>query len=114
VDGATVTLSELAGLTGAGVAGAAYVPQIWHLVRAHCSAGLSRVAFTAWLVASALIMTHAVAIRAGVFIVLGSIQLLATGLILLYSVRYAHSYCSEHRPCALGTVASAESVEALT
>jgi hypothetical protein len=32
-------------------AGAAYVPQISHLVRARCSAGISRLAFEAWLLA---------------------------------------------------------------
>lgn len=91
--------TELAGFAGAGIAGAAYVPQIWHVVKAHCSAGLSPVAFGAWLAASALLMTHAIAIRAGVFIVLGSIQLVATALILSYSIRYEHSYCTAHRPC---------------
>lgn len=96
--------TELAGFAGAGIAGAAYVPQIWHLVKAHCSAGLSPVAFGAWLAASALIMTHAIAIRAGVFIVLGSIQLVATALILSFSIRYEHSYCTAHRPCQLGPV----------
>ena len=81
--------TELAGFIGAGLAGAAYVPQIWHLIRAHCSAGLSRVAFAVWLAASLLVTTHAVAIRATVFIALGAIQLAATALILVYSTKYA-------------------------
>ena len=37
------------GLLGTLKAGAAYVPQISHLVRARCSAGISRLAFEVWL-----------------------------------------------------------------
>ncbi len=88
--------TELAGFFGAALAGAAYVPQIWHLIRAHCSAGLSRVAFAVWLAASLLVTTHAIAIRATVFIALGAVQLAATALILIYTTKYAHSYCASH------------------
>jgi hypothetical protein len=90
--------TELAGFAGAALAGAAYVPQIWHLIRAHCSAGLSRVAFAVWLAASLLVTTHAVAIRATVFIALGAVQLAATALILIYTTKYQHSYCATHVP----------------
>jgi len=37
-----LTATEIAGFAGAGLAGAAYVPQISHLIRARCSAGISR------------------------------------------------------------------------
>lgn len=90
--------TELAGFIGAGLAGAAYVPQIWHLIKAHCSAGLSRLAFGVWLAASLLVMTHAIAIRDTVFIVLGAVQLGATALILLYATKYENSYCASHLP----------------
>jgi hypothetical protein len=90
--------TELAGFVGAALAGAAYVPQIWHLTKEHCSAGLSRVAFAVWLTASLLVTSHAIAIGAAVFIVLGTIQLVATALILIYSARYANSYCASHLP----------------
>jgi hypothetical protein len=93
--------TELAGFIGAGLAGAAYVPQIWHLIRAHCSAGLSRLAFGTWLAASLLVTTHAVAIGATVFIALGAIQLAATALILVYTTKYEHSYCASHLPLRL-------------
>ena len=47
--------TEIAGFAGAGLAGAAYVPQIAHLVRARCSAGISQLAFAAWLLSSVLL-----------------------------------------------------------
>ena len=36
-----LTTTEIAGFAGAGLAGAAYIPQISHLIRARCSAGIS-------------------------------------------------------------------------
>jgi uncharacterized protein with PQ loop repeat len=93
--------TELAGFIGAGLAGAAYVPQIWHLIRERCSAGLSRVAFAVWLAASLLVATHAVAIQATVFIALGAVQVAATALILVYTIKYEHSYCAGHLPRSL-------------
>jgi hypothetical protein len=54
-----MTVTEIAGFAGAGLAGAAYVPQISHLVRARCSAGISQVAFAVWLLSSVLITARA-------------------------------------------------------
>jgi hypothetical protein len=96
-----LTATELAGFIGAGLAGAAYVPQIAHQIRAQCSAGISRLAFGVWLAASLLVTTHAIAIRAAVFIALGAIQLVATALVLIYVTKYEYSYCAIHLPARL-------------
>ena len=93
-----LTTTEIAGFIGAGLAGAAYIPQISHLIRAHCSAGISRLAFEIWLLASVLTTARAIAIHAGVFIVLGGIQILATTLIMLFAVRYKDTPCPGHLP----------------
>ena len=37
-----LTITQIAGFAGAGLAGAAYVPQVSHLIRARCAAGISR------------------------------------------------------------------------
>jgi len=95
---AMLTATEIAGFAGAGLAGAAYVPQISHLVRARCSAGISRLAFEAWLLASVLTTARAIAIGAGVFIVLGGIQIVATALIMLCAIRYKDTPCLVHLP----------------
>jgi uncharacterized protein with PQ loop repeat len=93
-----LTATEIAGFAGAGLAGAAYVPQIFHLIRAHCSAGISRLAFEVWLLASLLTTARAIAIHAGVFIMLGGIQIVATALVTLYAVRYKDTPCPVHPP----------------
>ena len=107
-----LTATQIAGFAGAGLAGAAYVPQISHLIKAHCSAGISRLAFGVWLLASVLVTAHAAAIHAGVFIMLGGIQIVATALITLYAARYKDTPCPVHLPrqppakAAMGTGAS--------
>ena len=93
-----LTATEIAGFVGAGLAGAAYVPQIAHLIRARCSAGISRLAFEVWLVASLLTTARAIAIGASVFIVLGGIQIVATTLIMLCAARYKDTPCPSHLP----------------
>jgi uncharacterized protein with PQ loop repeat len=95
------TLSELIGLGGASLAGYAYLPQITHLIRERCSAGISRRAFILWFLASILITIHAVFISAIVFIVLGVIQIGATSTIVVYSARYKGLVCPIHAAGAL-------------
>lgn len=90
--------TEAAGFAGVGLAGAAYVPQISHLIRARCSAGISRIAFGVWLVSSMLVTTRAIAIGANVFVVLGLVQILATALICIYAKIYEDSFCEIHAP----------------
>ena len=89
-------MSELIGLAGASLAGYAYLPQITHLIRERCSAGISRSAFTIWLLASVLMTIHAVLLPAVVFIALGAIQIGAIRTILIYSARYRGLVCPIH------------------
>jgi uncharacterized protein with PQ loop repeat len=93
-----LTATQIAGFAGAALAGAAYVPQIAHLIRARCSAGISRLAFEVWLLASVLTTASAIAIHAGVFIVLGGIQIVATTLVMICAARYKDTPCSIHLP----------------
>ena len=93
-----LTATQIGGFAGAGLAGAAYLPQISHLIRVRCSAGISRLAFGVWLLSSLLITARAVAIGAGVFIVLGATQIVATALIVVCAARYKDTPCPVHRP----------------
>ena len=93
-----LTATQIGGFVGAGLAGAAYLPQISHLIRARCSAGISRLAFEVWLLASLLITAHAVVIGAVVFIMLGAIQIVSTALIVVCAIRYQDTACPIHLP----------------
>jgi uncharacterized protein with PQ loop repeat len=93
-----LSTTEIAGFVGAGLAGAAYIPQISHLIRARCSAGISLLAFEVWLLASLLTTARAIAIHDGAFIALGGIQIVATALIMLCAARYKDRPCPIHLP----------------
>ena len=93
-----LTITQIVGFAGAGLSGAAYLPQISHLIRARCSAGISPLAFGAWLLASVLVTARAIAIGAAVFIVLGGTQIAATTLILVCAPRYKDRPCPSHLP----------------
>jgi hypothetical protein len=54
--------------------------------------------FGVWLLASVLVTARAIAIHAGVFIVLGGTQIVATTVIVVYAARYKDTPCSIHLP----------------
>jgi uncharacterized protein with PQ loop repeat len=87
---------NLIGLSGALIAGYAYLPQIRHLIKEQCSAGISRGAFALWLISSVLVTINAIYIQSIVFVVLGAIQICSTGIICLYSTRYKDQLCPFH------------------
>ena len=92
-----MTVSEAIGLSAAGIAAYAYVPQISHLVREHCSAGMSERAFRLWLTSSVLMTVHAVGIGSVVFVVLGTQQMASTAVVAALCRRYRDQACPSHR-----------------
>ena len=74
----------------------AYLPQIFHLLQEHCSAGLCVRAYLMWVAASLLLLSYAVSQGDGVFIALQGYQLLSTSLICFFSKKYEHSLCEDH------------------
>ena len=91
-----MTLSEAIGLSAAALAAYAYVPQISHLVREHCSAGMSERAFSLWLMSSVLMTIHAIGIQSAVFVVLGTQQMLSTAVVAALCRRYRGQRCPSH------------------
>jgi uncharacterized protein with PQ loop repeat len=89
-------MSNYIGLTGAVIAGYAYLPQVTHLIKEKCSAGISRRAFGLWMVSSVLVTINAIYIHSVVFIVLGIIQIFSTTLIFWYSTKYKNLVCEFH------------------
>ena len=73
-----------------------YVPQIVHLWKERCSAGISIPAWAIWVVASILFYSHAINIRDSVFVSLLTIQLTAQIAILALSTRYRGVNCEFH------------------
>ena len=100
-----MTASEILGPAGIGVVAVAYLPQIVHLRREHCSAGISVRAYSLWCISSSLVLIHAAMIRDVVFTVFQAINLLATATIVILVKRYGRHVCLTH----LKALASVES-----
>ena len=80
-----MNVSQLLGLGGTGLVIAGYAPQIHHLIKERCTAGLSLPAFAVWSLASLLFLTHAVLIRDLVFVGVQVVNLVAGGVIVAFA-----------------------------
>ena len=75
------------GIAGIAISISAYVPQVIHLGRERCSAGVSTRAWTMWLVGGMLVTVVAVQRRDPVFIILQISSLASAAVILLLARR---------------------------
>ena len=85
------------GVVGTGLVIVGYIPQIVHLIKERCTAGISVAAFSLWCTASLLFLIHAAVIRDGVFIGVQTVNLVAGGLIVVFCRRYEGQVCPFHR-----------------
>ena len=90
-------VSQILGFLGTISVAIGYLPQICHLVRERCSAGVSIVAWQIWLIASFLIFSHAFEVVDLVFITLQSVHIVAIILIISLARRYRGMTCAFHR-----------------
>lgn len=74
----------------------AYLPQVIHLIKERCSAGLSVGAYCTWGIAAMLLLSYAISLRDPVFIALQTYQVGATVLICYFCVKYKGHFCDEH------------------
>jgi len=84
------------GFAGMSLVVLAYVPQIAHLVRARCTAGVSTWAYLVWSVSAALLLAYAITARDPVFISLQAYQLAALTSIYLFARRHQGQPCNVH------------------
>ncbi|MGH3038269.1 MAG: PQ-loop domain-containing transporter [Gaiellaceae bacterium] len=90
------SLFEVFGIVGIAISVLAYVPQVVHLGREHCSAGISRRAWAMWLASGLLVGALAVHRRDPVFILLQVTNLTSTAVILFLSWRFRGMVCAVH------------------
>ena len=84
------------GFAGTALVALAYLPQISHLVRAKCTAGVSLWAYLVWSISAVLLLIYAISTRDAVFIGLQAYQLLAATSIFLLSRRQHRRLCDVH------------------
>jgi lipid-A-disaccharide synthase-like uncharacterized protein len=88
---------QLLGFLGAIVVAAGYLPQIVRIAREGCSAGVSVHAWATWLVASLLILLHALAIGDPVFVSLQAVNVTAIISIIALAKHYERMTCKTHQ-----------------
>jgi len=96
-----MSVFETLGVAGIAISMLAYVPQVVHLGRERCSAGVSRRAWAMWLVSSALIGALAVYRRDPVFILLQVSTLTSAAVILFLAQKYRGMVCAFHAHAGL-------------
>jgi len=87
---------EFLGLIGIAVSVLAYLPQVVHLAREHCSAGVSGRAWAMWLASSVLVGALALHRHDAVFVLLQLSTLTSASVILFLVHRYRGMICAAH------------------
>ncbi len=88
--------TEWLGFAGTALCIFAYLPQVIHLIKERCSAGLCAGAYFTWGFASVLLLSYAIIKRDPVFIALQTYQLGATALIYYFCIKYKDHFCEDH------------------
>ena len=92
-----MTTTQILGFVGTGLVIVGYIPQVVHLIKERCTAGISVAAFSLWCAASLLFLIHAAVIRDAVFVGVQTVNLVAGGLIVVFCKRYEGEVCPFHR-----------------
>lgn len=91
-----MNFSQILGFVGTGLVVVGYIPQVHHLLKERCSAGLSVPAFAVWSSASLLFLIHAAMIRDVVFVGVQIVNLAAGGIIVAFCKKYEGQVCPSH------------------
>jgi uncharacterized protein with PQ loop repeat len=91
-----VSLFEILGAAGIVISALAYLPQVVHLAREHCSAGISGRAWAMWLTSSLLVGALAVHRGDMVFIMLQLSTLASATVIVFLAHKYRGMACEAH------------------
>jgi len=92
-----MTTTQILGFVATGLVIVGYIPQIVHLIKERCTAGISISAFSLWCTASLLFLIHASMIGDAVFVAAQTVTLVAGGLIVWFCMRYEGAVCPFHR-----------------
>jgi hypothetical protein len=87
---------EALGLVGIATSVAAYLPQLLHIAREHCSAGVSGRAWAMWFVSALLVGLVAVSRRDPIFMTFQLCSLVSAGAILFLIRKYRGMACGSH------------------
>jgi len=88
---------ETLAFVGTVLVATAYIPQIMHLITAHCAYGLSIKAWFIWLVATLFILPHTIVVGDAVLVFLISTHIIAISFIVVFSYFHQGHVCKKHK-----------------
>ncbi|MCC6865734.1 MAG: PQ-loop repeat-containing protein [Ignavibacteria bacterium] len=89
-------MENIFGFAGTALVITGYIPQIYHLIKEHCSEGLSIKAYLLWCVSSLLFLVHSFIIGDIVFQFVQLISLISSVIIVIYCRKFKDHYCVYH------------------
>lgn len=92
-----IEILRILGFIGTVLVVIAYIPQIAHLIKQHCTYGISIKAWSIWFIATMLMLPYAFAVQATIFVLLLSIHSVAIAFILIFSYFHQGKFCSRHK-----------------
>jgi uncharacterized protein with PQ loop repeat len=92
-----MNITQVLGITGTIIAAVAYVPQIKHLIKEKCSAGISLMMYSLWVVSSLLMLINAISIHSEIFIIFQTCNIIAVVTILILGKIYEGDRCPYHK-----------------
>ena len=92
-----IQVTQILGFIGTIIVAAGYLPQIIHIAKEGCSAGVSVRAWACWLIASLMMLSHALALMDVVFMALQVINIAAIVCIIVLARKYERMTCASHR-----------------
>jgi uncharacterized protein with PQ loop repeat len=87
---------EWLGFAGIALCILGYLPQVIHLIKERCSAGLSAGAYCTWGISAMLLLAYAISKGDLVFIALQTYNVGATALIYYFCRKYKGNLCELH------------------
>lgn len=93
--------SNVLGFIGTLIVAIGYLPQIVHIAREGCSAGVSISAWYLWLLSSVLIAAHAFVVFDVVFMALQAVNMVAIATVIVLAKRYERMVCRTHQAPAI-------------
>jgi uncharacterized protein with PQ loop repeat len=89
--------SQILGFVGTSLVIVGYLPQVVHMLKERCTAGISIPTFVLWSCASLLFLIHATMIGDAVFVAVQLVNLVAGGYIAWFSKRHEGQVCPSHQ-----------------
>jgi len=87
-------IADALGWLGTALILTAYAPQIGHLIKEKCTAGLSMISWHLWLAGSVLLFVHAYARNDAVVMAVQGVNALAVIITLYVAHRYRANVCT--------------------